>query len=682
MNTRLFDGQVMHCRLSPIKHDFQYPLRMFAFDLEELKELDETWSGFGYNRRALLSLHDRDYLVEGDDSLRDKFETLLSNYNVERPARVVLLTSPRWCGYVFNPVSFYLCFDDEQELMCVVAEVNNTYGEKHVYVLDELKQTSENHWSCEAPKEFHVSPFFQTDGEYRFHFRLREDDWDIRVHRGVNGERELLTRLSGELKPLTQNTLWRQALLRPFAFWMTMPRILWHACLLHYHRGLPAYAKPKPTSTMTIRSLTERPTRLQKLCQRKFFDYIAPIHTGRLIFELPDGTRRSVGDEADEDPVLVTIHRYRFFSSLVFNANVGLGESFVNGDWEANDLTRFLELFLANDDVLSDRSEKLTAIGRVFNRLVHWSRRNSVRNSRKNIAEHYDLGNDFYRLFLDESMTYSCAQFESPFDTLQSAQQRKIESMIGKACIGQGQHVLEIGCGWGSLALEVARKTGAFVTGITLSQEQLRIARERAEREGLDHLVNFQLCDYRHVGGEYDRIISVEMLEAVGHDYYGSFFQRCDELLKPGGLAVFQTISIADHDYDLYRKSCDWIQKHIFPGGHLPSLTALTAATTKHSRLMFEGVENIGLHYGETLRRWRVAFMENLHEVKAQGFDEVFIRKWLYYMCYCEAGFNQRYLGTLQFVLTRTGSSPVPSFLSPGAEQSRLKSDSSAAETR
>jgi cyclopropane-fatty-acyl-phospholipid synthase len=291
----------------------------------------------------------------------------------------------------------------------------------------------------------------------------------------------------------------------------------------------------------------------------------------------------------------------------------------------------------------------------ILEKLRYLARPNNRPGSRRNIRRHYDLSNDFFRTFLDDSMAYSCAIFQDPDDSLETAQQRKFQAVIAKAHLGPGDHLLEIGCGWGGFAIAAARRTGCKVTGITISREQYRLARQRVQAAGLQHRIRILLRDYRDLRGRFDKIVSIEMLEAVGHGYYGAFFKQLDRLLAPGGIAVLQSITIPDQRYEAYRRSHDWIQKHIFPGGLLPSLTVLTRTMTRHSRLMVEAVENIGPHYAATLAAWRRRFVANRERVTEMGFDRVFQRKWIYYLGSCEAGFAERVLGDLQLVLTREG---------------------------
>lgn len=376
------------------------------------------------------------------------------------------------------------------------------------------------------------------------------------------------------------------------------------------------------------------------------------ITNGHLVVELPDGSEQHYGD--DSAPRRIKVNRNSFFSSLVLGGNIGLGEAWTNGEWDSDDLTGVLELFI--DNMAELRKSGIT--GGLAKRLVHLIqhvlRRNTRTGSRRNIHAHYDLGNAFYQSFLDQdTMMYSAALFQNTDIPLADAQRAKIHRLCELADIRAGHHVLEIGCGWGGFAIETAKRTGCRVTAITISEEQYRYAKERVNEEGLNGQVDIIMSDYRDVEGSFDRIVSIEMLEAVGHAYYGSFFNHCNRLLKPGGRVALQVITIPDQRYDAYRANPDWIQKHIFPGGMLPSLTELSKAMTKHSAFTVEHLSNIGVDYAETLRRWRAAFETNAGELQKLGYDETFQRKWIYYLCYCEAGFQTRFTNDLHLVLTR-----------------------------
>jgi cyclopropane-fatty-acyl-phospholipid synthase len=297
-------------------------------------------------------------------------------------------------------------------------------------------------------------------------------------------------------------------------------------------------------------------------------------------------------------------------------------------------------------------------IKRRLHQLSHAINRNTKTGSRRNIQAHYDLGNDFYQLFLDaETLLYSSALFESPNQSLGDAQRAKIQNLIRLAGIEAHHHILEVGCGWGGFAIEAARTIGCKVTGLTISQAQYDLATQRIKEAALTEQIDIQLCDYRDAKGTYDRIVSIEMLEAVGHAYYGNYFSTLDRLLKPGGRIALQVITIPDQRYDAYRQNPDWIQKHIFPGGILPSLTELSKAMTKHSMLHIDHIENIGIHYAETLRRWRATCEAHPETLKKMGYDALFQRKWIYYLAYCEAGFQTEFINDLHIILKRPAES-------------------------
>ena len=389
---------------------------------------------------------------------------------------------------------------------------------------------------------------------------------------------------------------------------------------------------------------------------RRYLAFVASmldnLQVGRLRLVRPDGRWRDFGDPDAELTADLVVHDWSFFRTLVTGASVGVGESYMEGDWESDDLVSLFRILVANRRALRALTPAalLNILGDV---VVHQVRANRLGQSRKNIAAHYDLSNELYRLFLDDTMTYSAALFEHRGQSLEDAQLAKYRALAEKVHVDGDCHVLEIGCGWGGFAIFAASTYGCRVTGITLSEEQALLARERVAEAGLDHLVDIRLVDYREVTGQFDRIVSIEMLEAVGHRYLGTYFQQVDRLLAPDGLAAIQVITIPEQRYDNYRRRPDFIQRYIFPGGHLPSLEAMCEGMGEHSQLYVEQVDNIGIHYAETLRRWREQFLDNVDAVLALGFDQRFVRMWEFYLAYCEAAFLARYIGDLQLVLTR-----------------------------
>ena len=389
-----------------------------------------------------------------------------------------------------------------------------------------------------------------------------------------------------------------------------------------------------------------------RLSTRLVLGTLARWRAGLITLVLPDGRVVSYGDPSSARRVRVTVKSWAFFWRVLTAGDIGNAESYMEGDWEVSDLVELCALFLIDQSML-DVHSPWTWLARVRHRLIAWSQRNTLLGARRNIRRHYDLSNDFYRLFLDDSMSYSCAFFDTPAASLAEAQQAKIERIARKLEPRPGDAVLEIGSGWGALAMHLARAYGCRVTTLTLSAEQHELARRRVAEAGLSERVDVVLRDYREQGGRYDRIVSVEMLEAVGYRYFGTFFERCAKLLAPEGRMVLQTITFPDDKFDGYRKDFDFIRKYIFPGGLCPSLYEIARAVKRRTDLRIVGVEDIGAHYATTLRHWRSRFLAALPEVRRLGFDARFIRMWEYYLACCEAAFSVGYLGDLQIVLAR-----------------------------
>ncbi|MEW6678243.1 MAG: cyclopropane-fatty-acyl-phospholipid synthase family protein [Pseudomonadota bacterium] len=379
---------------------------------------------------------------------------------------------------------------------------------------------------------------------------------------------------------------------------------------------------------------------------------LAGLEGGRLVFESGQD-RWTVG--TGEGSWHLQVLSPAFWPAVAFGGSVGAGEAFMAGHWRCDDPVGLMQLLVRNLQKLDALEGGLARIASPLRRLGHWLHRNSRAGSRHNIAAHYDLGNAFYRLWLDETLMYSCALFSHPGQDLAEASRAKLEGICRKLDLSPQDHVLEIGTGWGGFALHAAGRYGCRVTTVTLSREQYELARLRIDQAGLSARVEVKLVDYRELEGTYDKLVSVEMVEAVGAEFLPVYFQQCQRLLKPGGVMLLQAITIVDQRYRQALKSVDFIQKYVFPGGFLPSVTALSQAMTQASDLRPVHMEDMGPHYAETLRHWRQRFLDALPAVRALGYSPEFIRMWLFYLCYCEAGFRERHLGTVQMVLTRPG---------------------------
>lgn len=649
-----YDGNVEHHRTHPRGHRFDYPLYFFGFDLSELPVLDRRLTLFGYNRLRPYSIYDEDYGIAGEGTILDKLVRQLSSLGLPHTfQRVVLFTSARYFNYVFNPVSFYFCYGEKDQLLGVMTEVNNTFGERHQYPLfpKEGVQPGES-LQLEVDKAFHVSPFNSMEGRYAFSFRNSPDSVEIQIDLIRDEKKMFEARLNGRAVPLTGNGLLKTLVGKPLTPHKTMPRILWEALRLSLQRRLPVYTRPAPSSELTVRH--RRATWWQKLCQTRLLKLLKNLTIGHLELHLPDGTSQSFGQPL-EPAVQLRVRDYRFFSRIVQGGHVAIGEGYMDGDWETNNLTRLLEVVIDNRDFLQDGNFQSASVQRFMDGLLHVTRANTRKQAKQNMDRHYSLNNDFFQLFLDTKMQYSSGLYYSEKESLEQAQLNKIDRVISLLGLKDDDHLLEIGCGWGSLALETVRQTGCRVTALTLSDAQYEWARRRVEEAGQSDRITVLKRDYRTLEGRFDHIVSIEMIEAVGHRGLSRYFASLDRLLNPGGRVVLQAITVPDYRYEAYRKGCDFIQKYIFPGGLCPSLTAITDAMGRSSSLVCEQVLDIGPSYGRTLKEWRKRFDLNTEEVGKLGFDRRFRRMWRYYLAYCEAGFNTRTLATLQMVLRRAG---------------------------
>lgn len=355
----------------------------------------------------------------------------------------------------------------------------------------------------------------------------------------------------------------------------------------------------------------------------------------------------TLGDGGDLQSVL-QVHAPAFFRHAVLGGSLSVAESYLRGEWDSDDLTSLFRIFVRNLDTTDQLDRGLSRLAKLVHRLYHRWRANSKSGSRRNIHAHYDLGNDFFRLMLDDTMAYSSGIFLTPDSTLQDASVEKMDRVCRKLDLRPSDHLLEIGTGWGGLAIHAAANYGCRVTTTTISQQQFEVARQRIAASGCSDRVTLLLLDYRDLTGQFDKLVSVEMIEAVGHRYFDSYFRKCSELLKPDGTFVLQAIVMPDRRYAQYLQSVDFIQKYVFPGGCLPSIGSILESTARVTNLRFVHAEDFGPHYAQTLREWRRRFHSQLDAVRALGYPERFLRLWNYYLCYCEAAFDERYTGVVQ----------------------------------
>ncbi len=414
------------------------------------------------------------------------------------------------------------------------------------------------------------------------------------------------------------------------------------------------------TSTATLERAPRTGTAGRPLAARLLLSRLERIESGSLSV-YADGARHDFGDPRQEGAphAAIRVHDPRFWSTVVRRGSVGAGEAYAAGWWTSDDPTAVVRLFVRNRDALTGLEGGLALLSKPFLAAWHALRRNTERGSRSNIRAHYDLSNEFFALFLDETMTYSCGVFADEGTTLREASIAKIDRLCRKLELAPGDHLLEIGTGWGALALHAAREYGCRVTTTTISREQHDLAAERIRAAGLEDRVTLLFEDYRRLEGTYDKLVSVEMIEAVGHRYYDEFFRRCAALLRPEGTMALQAITIADQHYERAKGSVDFIQRHIFPGSCIPSVSALCASMTRASDLRVTDLEDIGPHYTTTLAAWRQSLRERWDDARALGYSDEFLRLWEFYFCYCEGGFAERHISDVQMLLARPLARPL-----------------------
>lgn len=394
---------------------------------------------------------------------------------------------------------------------------------------------------------------------------------------------------------------------------------------------------------------------LDRALRARLLRQLDGLRQGDIVLVDPLGDARVGEPTAGIPSVRVQVRDAGFYRALAGNGSVGAAESYMDGDWDCDDLVGLVRLLVRNRDLLDGMEGGAARLGGWAMRALHALRRNTREGSRRNIAAHYDLGNDFFRLFLSDDLMYSSALYAGEDDTLEAASTRKLDRICDKLGILPGDHVVEIGTGWGGFALHAARTRGCRVTTTTISREQHALASQRVAQAGLQERVTVLLSDYRDLQGRYDKLVSIEMVEAIGAQYMQTYFSALGRLLKPDGLGLVQAITIEDHRYAQALRSVDFIKRHIFPGSFIPSIAALLDAKARSSDLALVHLEDFGPSYARTLRDWRLRFLANREQARAQGHDERFLRMWAFYLAYCEGGFLERSIGVAHLLLAKPG---------------------------
>jgi len=404
-----------------------------------------------------------------------------------------------------------------------------------------------------------------------------------------------------------------------------------------------------------------RPAIIDRFARGAVLSRLAGITIGRIVIE--DGDQRlPFGQDIEDADLRATIHvkDRRFYSDIALAGSMGAGEAYMAGSWTTDNLTALAQIMLRNRDVMEGMDGGLARLANPIRRFIHYLNRNTKTGSQRNIAAHYDLGNDFFELILDRTLMYSCAIFERAGATLEEAATAKVDRICRKLDLRAHDHLVEIGTGWGGFAIHAAKNYGCRVTTTTISRAQHDYAVKKIAAEGLADRITVLFKDYRDLSGQFDKAVSIEMIEAVGPQFVDSYFRKCGELLKPDGMMLLQAITITDREYAGALKRVDFIKKYIFPGSFIPSVTALCDSITRSSDLRLFHLEDLTPNYAETLKNWRIRMFNNIERVRALGYPEEFIRMWEFYLCYCEGGFRERYIGDVQMLLTKPDSKRAP----------------------
>ena len=407
-----------------------------------------------------------------------------------------------------------------------------------------------------------------------------------------------------------------------------------------------------PAQAPDLNKLKER--RMDRIARRIILALLKKLVHGRLTL-VENGLQQHFGEKSDRFSLqaVITVYHPQLYTRLLFGGSIGAAEAYMEGFWSADDLTMVVRILAVNQKAFEEMEKRLARLTAPFYKFYHYVRKNTKTGSRRNILAHYDLGNDFYELFLDETMTYSCGIFEKKHSSLREASEAKYDRICRKLQLAAGERVGEIGTGWGGFAVHATRNYGVQVTTTTISDQQHQFARNRIKAAGLQDRITLLKKDYRDLSGKFDKLVSIEMIEAVGHQYLATFFRTCSRLLKDDGMMALQAIILGDQIFDRHKRSVDFIKRYIFPGSCIPSITAISNAVAGATDLRLVDLEDLTAHYAITLREWRRRFFENIEKVRSLGFSDTFIRMWEYYLCYCEGGFAERYIGDVQMLFAK-----------------------------
>jgi cyclopropane-fatty-acyl-phospholipid synthase len=650
----IYHTTITHDRHAPVRHSFEYRSYSWYVDLDELPSLP-WWL------RPFARFDARDHLAgHPGQSLRDRVDAYLADHGALLPGgRITALLQARVLGYVFNPITLFWCHDREGVLRHVIAEVHNTYGQRHAYLMPPANKP------VSVAKKLHVSPFNRVSGHYQVLAPRPDHHLNVVVSLHDKSKPPFVARLHGTPRPATLRHVTRMQIVSPLAPLMVALRIRIQGIAL-WLRRVPVTPRPGAIHESlspaidserwpAVASVPSGPrAAASAIVAHRLLRRVATRLP--LKFSYPDGTTIGAGDAAS--PALRINQPDRLARRIGRHGLIGFGESYMAGEWESDDLTAVLTVLAT--EMASLVPPALQWLRPIILASQPYPANRSRKDARTAIAAHYDLPSDLFSEFLDETMTYSSALFDrvpASWPDLADAQRRKIDRLLDAANVGPGSRVLEIGTGWGELSIRAAAR-GAEVRSLTLSERQVVLARKRVAAAGLSDRVQIDLRDYRDVGGNYDAVISVEMIEAIGFHAWPEYFRTIDQLLLPHGRFAMQAITMPHDRMLASRKTHTWIQKYIFPAGLLPSTRAISDVTARHTALQTLDTLSLRADYAETLRLWREQFLQRRHTLSHMGFDEVFSRMWELYLAYSEAGFRSGYLDVYQWTFARRAGQP------------------------
>jgi cyclopropane-fatty-acyl-phospholipid synthase len=648
----IYQTTITHDRQAPVQHSFEYRSYSWYVDIDELPSLP-WWL------RAFARFDARDHLAgRPGQSLRDRVDAYLADHDAALPGgRITALLQARVLGYVFNPISVFWCHDREGVLQHVIAEVHNTYGQRHAYLIPPANKP------VPVTKKLYVSPFNRVSGHYQVLAPRPDKHLNLVVSLHDGSKPAFVARLRGTHRPATLRHITRMQIVSPLAPLLVALRIRLQGIAL-WRRGLPVISRDTPHTAIDHKlslavdserwpAIARVPSGPRAAATAVIANRLLHRIAGRLPLRIayPDGTVIGAGDATS--PTLTIKQPDRLARRIGRHGLIGFGESYMAGEWESDALPEVLTV-LAKDmaTLVPPALQWLRPIALASQ--PHSAKR-SREEDRRAVGEHYDLPSDLFSKFLDETMTYSSALFDrlpASGSDLADAQRQKIDRLLDAANVGPGTRLLEIGTGWGELCIRAAAR-GAEVRSLTLSERQMSLARQRVAAAGLSDRVQIDLRDFRDVGGNYDAVISVEMIEAIGFHAWPEYFRTIDRLLRPNGRFAMQAITMPHDRMLASRNTHTWIQKYVFPAGLIPSTTAITEITERHTALRPVDMFSLRAHYAETLRLWRERFMQHRRTLSHMGVDEVFSRMWEMYLAYSEAGFRSGYLNVYQWTFAR-----------------------------